>query len=64
MRETLIALGLGTSVLFAAATQPFPESRAESKRLCLAGLAAGYNLDYPEALEAYRRPAEVTNVRQ
>ena len=54
MRETLIALVLGTSVLFGAATQPFRESRAESKRLRMAGLAAGYNLDYPEALEAFR----------
>jgi hypothetical protein len=93
MRETSIALVLATSVLFGAATQPLPESRAESKRLRMAGLAAGYNLDYSEALEAfrgreavrlgkanhdsgssdeaatllktaYRRAAEVTNVRQ
>ena len=54
MPETLIALVLGTSVLFGAANQPFPETRAESKRLRTAGLAAGYNLDYPEALEAFR----------
>src|SRR5688500_7665218 len=54
MRETSIALVLATSVLFGAATQPLPGSRAESRRLRMAGLAAGYNLDYPEALDAFR----------
>jgi tetratricopeptide (TPR) repeat protein len=53
MRKTAIVLVLGMCVLSGAA-QPSPDARAESKRLRLAGLAAGYNLDYPEALEAFR----------
>ena len=54
MRGFPIVLVLGTSVLFGAAAQPSPEARSASKRLRMAGLAAGYNLDYPEALEAFR----------
>ena len=54
MREALITLLVGTSVLSGVAIQPSPEARAESKRLRMAGLAAGYNLDYHEALEAFR----------
>ena len=50
----MIALVVGTSVLSGVATQPSPEARAESKRLRMAGLAAGYNLDHHEALEAFR----------
>jgi tetratricopeptide (TPR) repeat protein len=58
MRETLIALVLGASALVGATTRPLPESQAESKRLRTAGLAAGYNLDYPEALDAFRAAME------
>src|SRR5262245_20742675 len=54
MRGTLIALIVGTSVLLGAAAQPSPEARTESKRLRAAGLTAGYNLDYAEALDAFR----------
>jgi tetratricopeptide (TPR) repeat protein len=57
MRETLIALVLGAGVLFDAA-QPSSDARAESKRLRGAGLTAGYNLDYPEALDAFRAAIE------
>ncbi len=49
----MIALVLGICVLFGAAAR-IRFGRVESKRLRLAGLAAGYNLDYPEALEAFR----------
>jgi len=54
MRAALISLFVGTSVLSGVAVQPSPDARAESKRLRIAGLAAGFNLDYPEALEAFR----------
>ena len=54
MRTALLTLLVGTSVLSGVAAQPSPDARAESKRLRMAGLAAGYNLDYPEALEAFR----------
>ena len=58
MRRRLIALLVGTSVLVGAARQPSDEARAESKRLRTIGLAAGYNLDYPEALDAFRAAME------
>jgi tetratricopeptide (TPR) repeat protein len=58
MREALITLLVGTSVLYGAAAQPSPDARAESKRLRVAGLTAGYNLDYPEALDAFRAAME------
>jgi tetratricopeptide (TPR) repeat protein len=58
MRGTLIALLVGAGVLFGAAAQPSPEARAGSKRLRAAGLAAGYNLDYSEALDAFRAAIE------
>jgi len=54
MRTALFTLLVGTSVLSGVAAQPSPDARAESKRLRMAGLAAGYNLDYPDALEAFR----------
>src|SRR5687767_6884648 len=54
MRAALITLFVGTSVLSDVGAQPSPDVRVESKRLRMAGLAAGYNLDYPEALEAFR----------
>ena len=54
MRTALLTLLVGTSVLSGVAAQPSPDARAESKRLRMAGLAAGYNLDYPDALEAFR----------
>ena len=58
MREALITLLVGIGVLSGVAAQPSPEARAESKRLRMAGLAAGYNLDYPEALETFRAAME------
>ena len=58
MRGRLIALLIGTSVLVGAARQPSAEGRAESKRLRAIGLTAGYNLDYPEALDAFRAALE------
>ena len=54
MRTALLTLLVGTSVLSGVAAQPSPDARGESKRLRMAGLAAGYNLDYPDALEAFR----------
>ena len=53
----MIALLVGGSVVVAAA-QPSSEARAESRRLRTIGLTAGYNLDYPEALEAFRAAIE------
>ena len=58
MRGTLITLLVAASVLVSAAAQPSLEARAESKRLRTIGLAAGYNLDYPEALDAFRAAME------
>jgi len=53
MQGTAIALAAALFVLSGVA-QPSAAARAESKRLRMAGLAAGYSLDYPEALEAFR----------
>jgi tetratricopeptide (TPR) repeat protein len=58
MNGAWIAVVAGVSVLSSAAAQPRPAARADSKRLCAAGLAAGYNLDYPEALAAFRAAIE------
>jgi tetratricopeptide (TPR) repeat protein len=58
MNGTSIALVVGVWVLAGAAAQPPVTARAESKRLRMAGLAAGYNLDYPEALDAFRAAME------
>jgi len=49
-----IALVLGVCIVSGAAAQGSDSARAESRRLRLAGLASGYNLDYPEALDAFR----------
>lgn len=54
MKGTSIALAVGISLLTGAADQRPEGARAESKRLREAGLGAGYNLDYPEALNAFR----------
>jgi tetratricopeptide (TPR) repeat protein len=54
MRGTFITLLVGTAVVAGAAAQPAPEGRSASKRLLQSGLTAGYNLDYPEALAAFR----------
>jgi tetratricopeptide (TPR) repeat protein len=58
MNGAWIAAVAGVCVLSGAAEQPSPDARAESKRLRGAGLAAGYNLDYPEALDAFRAAIE------
>jgi len=58
LTPVLIALLVGMSVLVGAAAQLSTEARAESKRLRTIGLAAGYNLDYPEALDAFRAAME------
>ena len=54
MLTPVIALVLGVWVLSGGAAQRSDVGRAESKRLRMAGLTAGYNLDYAEALEAFR----------
>jgi tetratricopeptide (TPR) repeat protein len=54
LTPALIALLVGVRVLAGAGAQPAPEARWASKRLLQAGLTAGYNLDYPDALEAFR----------
>jgi len=53
MKGTSIALAAAISVLSGAGQRP-EAARAESQRRRTAGLTAGYNLDYPEALEAFR----------
>jgi tetratricopeptide (TPR) repeat protein len=53
MKGISIALAAAIS-LSSAVAQPSPAARVESQRLRVAGLTAGYNLDYPEALEAFR----------
>ena len=58
MNGTSIAAVVGICVLSAAAAQPVPAARAESRRLCSAGVSAGYNLDHPEALDAFRAATE------
>ena len=58
MNGAWIAAVAGVCVLSGAAEQPSPDARAESKRLRRAGLTAGYNLDYPEALDAFRAAIE------
>ena len=58
MKGTSIALLVGVWVLSVGAGSDRQPSRAESKRLSAAGLAAGYNLDYREALDAFRAAIE------
>ena len=58
MNGASIALVVGVVVLSGVAAQPSETARAESKRLRTAGLAAGYSLDYPEALDAFRAAME------
>ena len=58
MNGAWIAAVAGVCVLSGAAEQPSPDARAESKRLRGAGLTAGYNLDYLQALDAFRAAME------
>ena len=58
MNGAWIAVVAGVCVLSGAAEQPPNDARAQSKRLRGAGLTAGYNLDYPEALDAFRAAIE------
>jgi tetratricopeptide (TPR) repeat protein len=59
LTPVLIALLVGVRVLAGGAPQSSDAAKSESKRLREAGLTAGYNLDYPEALEAFRAAIDV-----